>query len=138
MGLARSFGAIVIVATLASAPVNAHSEKESGIKIAPVASYKLPDLPGKSVTMVRVTFPPGSKDGPHRHAGTVTVYVLSGSIRTQIDDGPVETFKAGETFFEKPGVVHSLAENASATEPAEILAVFVADDGATLTTPLAR
>jgi hypothetical protein len=30
--------------------------------------------------------------------------------------------------------VHLLAENMSATEPARILAVFVADEGATLTT----
>jgi hypothetical protein len=35
-----------------------------------------------------------------------------------------------------PGVIHLVAENASDVEPARILAVFVADEGATLTTYL--
>jgi quercetin dioxygenase-like cupin family protein len=106
------------------------------IDVAPVTAHKLPNVPGKSVTLVRVTFPPRSKDGAHRHAGAVTVYVLSGSIKSQIDDGAVTTYNAGDTFFEPPGVTHSMVENPSSTETAEILAVFVADDNATLTTPI--
>jgi quercetin dioxygenase-like cupin family protein len=43
-------------------------------------------------------------------------------------------YRAGASFFEPPGAVHLLAENMSATESARILAVFVADEGATLTT----
>src|SRR2546421_728186 len=47
--------------------------------------------------------------------------------------GPAKVYKAGETFFEPPGSKHLVSENASATEPARLLAIFVADDDAQLT-----
>ena len=100
----------------------------------PVACEKLPHVPGKSITTVLVQFPPGGFSPKHRHAGSVTVHVLKGTIRSQLGGGPVGTFGPGETFFEPPGAIHVFAENASATEPAEALAIFVADDCAVLTT----
>ncbi len=48
--------------------------------------------------------------------------------------GPAKVYQAGETFFEPAGSRHLVSENASATEPARLLAVFVADAGAQLTT----
>jgi len=39
-----------------------------------------------------------------------------------------------QSFFEPPGTMHMVSANASATEPAELIAVFVADEGAQLTT----
>ena len=48
--------------------------------------------------------------------------------------GPARVYQAGESFFEPPGSEHLVSANASATEPASLLAVFVADDGAELTT----
>jgi len=39
----------------------------------------------------------------------------------------VKTFRAGESFSEFPGDRHSVSENASTTEPARLLAVFVVD-----------
>jgi hypothetical protein len=39
------------------------------------------------------------------------------------------------TFFEPPGSDHLVSENASATEPASLLAIFIAEDGAVLTKP---
>ncbi len=71
---------------------------------------------------------------PHRHAGSVTAYITKGEIRSQLGGGPVETFKVGQSFFEPPGATHLVSANASTTEPAELIAVFVADEGAQLTT----
>jgi quercetin dioxygenase-like cupin family protein len=52
------------------------------------------------------------------------------------NDGPVVTYRAGESFSEMPGDRHSVSENASKTEPAKLLAVFVVDtDEKELTTP---
>jgi quercetin dioxygenase-like cupin family protein len=50
--------------------------------------------------------------------------------------GPAKVCKTGETFFEPSGGQHLVSENASATEPASVLAVFVADDNAQLTSPV--
>jgi quercetin dioxygenase-like cupin family protein len=105
-----------------------------GDRVEPVASYPLANAPGKYVTIVRVIYGPGGFTPPHYHAGTVTAYIVRGAIRSQLQGGPVETFTAGQTFFEPPGSVHMVSANASDTEEAELLAIFVADHGAQLTT----
>ena len=63
------------------------------------------------------------------------VGVLSGAIRSENSaTGSAKVYKTGESFFEPSGSRHLVSENASAKEPASLLAVFVADDGARLTT----
>ena len=99
-----------------------------------VAAHPLPNVPGKSVTGILVTYAPGGKSGAHHHAGSVFAYVLTGAIRSENSaTGPARVYQTGESFFEPPGSKHLVSENASATEPASLLAVFVADDGAKLT-----
>jgi quercetin dioxygenase-like cupin family protein len=100
---------------------------------------KLPNVPGKTITGVRVTYQPGAKSSSHKHAGSVYAYVLSGKIRSENSvTGPARVYSAGEGFFEPPGSVHTVSENASDTEPASLLAIFIADDGAELTTTSAK
>ena len=97
---------------------------------------KLPNVPGMTLTGVHVTYPPGGKSSSHAHAGSVYAYVLSGKIRSENSvTGPVRVYSAGEGFFEPPGSVHTISENASDTEPASLLAIFVAEDGAQLSKP---
>ena len=105
-------------------------------KVEPVDSYPLPNVPGKRVTIVRVFYGPGGFSRPHRHAGSVTAYITKGEIRSQLGGGPLETFGVGQSFFEPPGSTHLVSANASTTEPAELIAIFVADEGAQLTTLL--
>jgi quercetin dioxygenase-like cupin family protein len=101
----------------------------------PVFSQALPNLPGQALTAVLVTYPPGAQSVRHHHAGSVLAYVLSGSIRSENSaTGPARVYQAGEVFFEPPGSHHLISENASATEPASLLAIFVAEDGAILKT----
>jgi quercetin dioxygenase-like cupin family protein len=102
--------------------------------VEPIASYALPNVPGKRVTIVRVFYGPGGFTRAHRHAGSVTAYITKGEIRSQLAGGPVETFKVGQSFFEPPSATHLVSANASNAEPAELIAVFVADEGAQLTT----
>jgi quercetin dioxygenase-like cupin family protein len=102
--------------------------------VEPIASYALPNVPGKRITIVRVFYGPGGFTRAHRHAGSVTAYITKGEIRSQLAGGPVETFKVGQSFFEPPGATHLVSANASNTEPAELVAVFVANEGAQLTT----
>ena len=96
--------------------------------VRPVSCEKLPNVPGKSITTVVVEFPPGAYSPRHRHPGSVTAFVLKGQVRSQLNDGPAETFGVGQTWFEPPGTIHMFAENASRTEPASLLATFVAED----------
>ena len=64
-----------------------------------------------SATVVEVTFEPGQKDSPHRHTGPVFGYVLEGEYEHALDDEPVKTYKAGDTFYEPSGCVHRVARN---------------------------
>jgi len=97
---------------------------------------KLANVPGNTLTVEVVEYPPSGKTSVHHHAGSVFAYVLTGSIRSQNSaTGPARIYKAGESFFEPPGSDHLVSENASASEPASLLAVHVAEDGAVLTKP---
>ncbi len=125
----------VLAAAIALASLASAARAEDSVVARPVQSEKLPNVPGKSITAVQVNYAPGAKSMSHHHAGSVFVYVLTGQVRSEVSGmGPAKVYKAGETFFEPPGSTHLVSENASASEPASILAVFVADDGAKLTT----
>ena len=105
-------------------------------RVRKIFAGKLANVPGNTLTAEVVEYPPGGKSSVHHHAGSVFAYVLTGSIRSQNSaTGPARIYKAGESFFEPPGSDHLVSENASASEPASLLAVFVAEDGAVLTKP---
>ena len=128
-------GAASLIAVVFSGPLLRAADEDAGAQVKPVFVQTLPNVPGKSLTAVVVSYVPGGKSGKHHHAGSVFAYVVSGAIRSQNSaSGPVRVYEAGEGFFEPPGSEHLVSENASATEPASLLAVFVADDGAQLTT----
>ena len=91
-------------------------------------------MPGQSLTAVTVDVPPGDVSPPHHHAGFVFVYVLQGTVESQLNAEPSKRFVVGDTWVEPPGTLHARMTNPSKTEPARILAVFVAPDGAELTT----
>lgn len=89
------------------------------------------NVPGKSLEAVTVSYPPGAKSGAHHHAKSafIMAYVISGAIRSQVEGEPARVYHAGETWREAPGAHHTISENASATESAELLAVFLLDTG---------
>ena len=89
------------------------------------------NVPGKSLEAVTVSYPPGAESGAHHHAKSafIMAYVISGAIRSQVEGEPARVYHAGETWSEAPGAHHTISENASATEAAELLAVFLVDTG---------
>ena len=94
-----------------------------------VVDEPIPNLPGKRLVSRLIDYPPGTGLPSHRHAASAFIYahVLSGEIRSQVDDGPARVYRPGETWFEKPGAHHRVSENASAIEPARLLAVLIVD-----------
>ena len=102
------------------------------------AEKPIPNLPGKRLVSLIVDYPPGASSVPHRHARSAFIYahVLSGEIRSAVDGEPAHVYRAGESWFENPGAHHRVSANASDTEPARLLAVFIVDAAdAELTTP---
>ncbi|MEU4481780.1 cupin domain-containing protein [Micromonospora sp. NPDC023966] len=96
----------------------------------PLLQQALPDVKGKTFTSAVVELPPNASAAPHRHGQAfVYAYVLEGTVRSKLDDKPVTTFHQGENWVEQPGTDHVLTENASQTEPAKLLVVFVSNTG---------
>lgn len=108
-------------------------------KVTLVYQHELPNVPGKSIKGVLVEYGPGGYSPGHMHPKSAFIYatVLEGAISSQVNDGPVTVYTAGQSFSEMPGDRHSVSANASKTKPAKLLAVFVLDTSEKeLTTPL--
>ena len=137
----RTFmAATALTAVLGGAAV-AHDTSSGDAKVTIVYDQKLPNVPGKSMKGVLVEYGPGGSSPAHTHARSAFIYatVLEGAIRSQVNDEPAKVFHKGENFFEKPGDRHAVSTNASDTEPAKLLAVFVVDTADTeLTTPIVK
>ena len=123
--------------TLMSGTVLAQPAIQSNNNSTAGFNLPIPNIPGKSITALVVNYPPGGGTPPHHHAPSafITGYVLEGAVRSQVDDGPAKVYHVGEYFTENPGAHHRVSENASKTEPAKLLAIFVVNtDEAPLTT----
>lgn len=132
------FCAAALAATVSITGASADDAADVKSKVTLVYDHVLPNVPGKSMKGVLVEYEPGGSSSAHTHPSSAFIYatVLEGAIRSQVNDGPVKTYHAGESFSEFPGDRHGVSENASNTEPARLLAVFVIDtDETTLTTP---
>ena len=124
-GVATRIGALAAVIAIGSAPGLAQTVEQ----VRPVFEHALPNVDGKRMVAVLVSYPPGAKSVAHNHAPSAFIYahVLSGAVRSQVNDEPAKVYRAGEGFYEMPGSHHRISENASDTEPASLLAVFVVD-----------
>jgi quercetin dioxygenase-like cupin family protein len=132
---------ILCVAVLAAACMGATQAlaADDMSKVTLVYDHVLPNVPGKSIRGVLVEYAPGGTSPAHIHPKSAFIYatVLEGAIRSQVNDGPVTVYHAGESFSEFPGDRHAVSANASSTEPARLLAVFVVNtDETNLTTTI--
>ena|SRR5215472_2929953 len=127
-------GAFALICELASSGLEAQTPQSGGT---PVFKHDLPDLTmeGWEVTVSYVDFPPARVGQTHHHAGFVLAYVLEGAVVTKISGQEEKTYRVGEMFFEPPGSTHEVSNNASATQPARLLAMNFAKKGVLLTTP---
>ena len=123
----------LLVAALPLSAALADEPKAKNAKVSLVYQHELPNVPGKSIKGVLVEYGPGGYSPGHTHPKSAFIYatVLEGEIRSQVNDGPVTTYKAGQNFSELPGDRHGVSANASKKKPAKLLAVFVVDTNET-------
>jgi quercetin dioxygenase-like cupin family protein len=123
----RAGSLVLVLAAIALGFSFSGSTQTEQVKV--VLEHVIPNIEGKSMVAVVVTYPPGGKSAAHHHAPSAFIYayVLSGAIRSQVSDEPAKVYRAGEGFYEVPGSHHRISENASDRDPASLLAVFVVD-----------
>jgi quercetin dioxygenase-like cupin family protein len=100
-----------------------------------VIRQELPGEPLRDISLIEVTYPPATGSAPHLHANGVMAFVVSGTIVSKVGDGAEQTFHAGDdagdAWWEPPDAIHRVSRNASSTEPATLLAIYVAPKSAT-------
>src|SRR3954462_11483725 len=104
-----------------------HGEK-GGVKVTRLSQRDIAEkLDGKEAkaTVEEVTLGPGQEVPPHRHTGPVFGYVLEGEYEHALNDDPVKTYGAGDTFYEPSGCVHRVTKNPSKTAKTRLLAVIL-------------
>ena len=141
VGLPRFICAFIVCAVMATVGVVSAIAADEGPKVTVVFDHAIPNVPGKSMKGILVEYAPGDVSPGHIHPKSAFIYatVLEGAIRTSVNDGPAVVYKAGQNFSEFPGDRHTLDENASKTEPAKLLAVFVVNsDEKELLTPIKK
>jgi quercetin dioxygenase-like cupin family protein len=129
--LAKAGAAVLLTPRLVEA-------QDAAPKAGPIYEHELPpvSLAGWKMTALEITYAPGQVDRAHRHIGFVFGYVLEGDLRFKVDGGEEITYHTGQMFYEKPGTVHRVSANASATKPCRFLAMVFVDKTKPLTEPV--
>jgi quercetin dioxygenase-like cupin family protein len=100
---------------------------DTGERVTPVLDF--PSRDGLAVQAVRVTYKPGGFSRVHRHPAGAYVYVIDGSVMFGLGGSEPVLLKAGDSFYEPPGALHSVSRNASQDLPASFIAFFVLGEG---------
>ncbi len=90
---------------------------------------------GREGVVWAIEIAPGAATGKHYHPGYEFVYVLEGAGRTSVEGKSEATVRAGEVVYLPPGQVHETT-NASATEPAKALVVYIGEKDRPLVVPV--
>ena len=125
----RTFLALAVCAAvgIGGMALARHDEKDTA-KVTDLSRRDIVEkLDGKDarVTVEEVAIEPGGQVRPHRHTGPVFGYVLEGEYEHALDDDPVTTYKAGDTFYEPSGCVHRVTRNPSVRAKTRLLAVIL-------------
>jgi quercetin dioxygenase-like cupin family protein len=122
--------------TLVLSGVMALRAQDNG-KLEPVRSilerHDQSGVPGKEIVIGTATLPRGTAIGFHTHPGDEAGYVLRGSLILKTRGQPDRVLKAGDSFFNPRGAVHSIV--ALDGEGAAVSS-WIIDKGAPLATPV--
>jgi len=121
---------MLLLAFLIAGPLVITSPVMAQETITPLISKGLAGVSGKDVLMYTVDFPAGYSSPVHRHDAQLFLYVLEGSIVTQVKGGKEITLTPGQIYFEDPNDIHTVSRNASSTQPAKFLVFMVKKKGA--------
>jgi quercetin dioxygenase-like cupin family protein len=92
-------------------------------------------IPGKEIVIGTATLPAGSVIGYHTHPGDEAGYVLKGNLILRTQGQPDRALKAGDSFFNPRGAVHSLAA-APGSDGGMAVSTWIVDKGVPMATPV--
>jgi len=119
---------------MAKAPAAAAPAAGPAITRTQLLDAPLEGLKGYDGVMYITDIPAGMAAARHSHPGYEFNYILKGSVSYQIDGQKEFTLKAGQGTYNKQGNVHRVW-NPSKTEPAQLVAVLIKEQGKDLAYP---
>ncbi|UVE68189.1 cupin domain-containing protein [Burkholderia pyrrocinia] len=119
----------------AALPAAAHAH-DAGDNVHAIMRQAVPEAPGKLAVVATVDYAPGQASEAHRHLGSVFAVVSKGEVLSQVNDGPLHRYRAGEGWYEAPGSRHQVSRNASTTEPAQIVVFGLTGEHEPLKSPI--
>lgn len=102
--LARPSLAVAAVMGLSAA---AQHSKESVERVI-LSRHDESEVPDKEIISGTATLAPGAVVGFHTHPGDESGYIVRGSLVWRVRGQPDKTLKAGDSFFNPRGSVHSI------------------------------
>ena len=122
----RTLIAMMILSVISSAAI---AEDFPPLQRVPVLEEVIPAAnPAiKMVRGARIRFVPRQTTGLHRHPISVAGVVTAGSFIFKREGEAEKIIKTGDSFFEPAGHTILKFDNASASEPAEIVCFYLAD-----------
>ena len=139
MNIMKSSAWLLVALSASSTVALAHGPGDAGQEeVTQLQNIRLPDAPGRDGVMVTVSYKPGQVSIPHVHSGSVFAYVLEGEVTSQLQGEAPVTYKAGQSWYEKPGIPHLASRNASQDKPARLLVWLLLEEGRDVLEPLPK
>jgi quercetin dioxygenase-like cupin family protein len=91
-------------------------------------------VPGKEVVVGTASLPAGTAIGFHEHPGDEAGYIIKGSVIWKVRGQPDKTLKAGDSFFNPRGSVHSVVSADSGESL--VISTWIVDKGKPMATPV--
>ena len=92
------------------------------------------EVAGKEIILGTVVLPPGAAVGYHVHPGEEVGYIIKGSVTWKVRGQPDKTLKAGDSFFNPRGSVHSIVSADSGDTT--VISTWIVDKGKPMSTPV--
>jgi quercetin dioxygenase-like cupin family protein len=92
------------------------------------------EVSGKEIILGTVVLPPGAAVGYHVHPGEEAGYIIKGSVTWKVRGQPDKTLKAGDSFFNPRGSVHSIVSADSGDST--VISTWIVDKGKPMSTPV--
>jgi quercetin dioxygenase-like cupin family protein len=125
-------GCSLVVAAALSLGVAAEDAKPQ-VERAILERHDQAGVPGKEIVVGTVTLGPGGVVGFHEHPGDEAGYVVKGSVIWKVRGQPDKTLKAGDSFFNPRGSVHSIVGGDGG---GTAVSAWIVDKGKPLSTPV--
>ena len=130
LSIARGFLVATLALSIGAVADDAKPQPERRI----LERHDQSSIPGKEIVIGTATLPAGTSIGFHDHPGDEIGYIIKGRVIWKVRGQPDRTLKAGDSFFNPRGSVHSVAGGDGGDSV--VISTWIVDKGKPMATPV--